>query len=86
MRGVALLLVLWACALLAILLGGYALTARTEGLEARHELAATQAHYAAEAGIARALQGLADTRPRQRWIADGRPYAFVLPTPRSRSR
>ena len=46
-RGVALLLVLWACTLLAILLGGYAALARTEGLQARYQFAQTQAHYAA---------------------------------------
>ncbi|MCX7512641.1 general secretion pathway protein GspK [Frateuria sp. STR12] len=75
-RGVALLLVLWACTLLAIMLGGYALTARTEGLQARFQFAQTQAHYAAEAGLARAVYGLQDPRLKQRWQADGRPYTF----------
>ena len=75
-RGVALLLVLWACTLLAIMLGGYAMTARTEGLQARYQFAQTQAHYAAEAGLARAIYGLQDTRLQQRWLADGRPYTF----------
>jgi len=59
-QGVALLLVLWACTLLAILLGGYAALARTEGLQARYQFAQTQAHYAAEAGIMRAFYGLQD--------------------------
>jgi len=76
-RGVALLLVLWACTLLAILLGGYAALARTEGLQARYQFASTQAHYAAEAGLVRAIYGLQDPRIRQRWIGDGRPYEFV---------
>jgi general secretion pathway protein K len=71
-RGVALLLVLWACTLLAILLGGYAALARTEGLQARYDFAQTQAHYAAEAGVMRALYGLQDPLMRQRWIGDGR--------------
>lgn len=75
-RGVALLLVLWACTLLAIVLGGLAALARTEGLQARYQLAYTQAHYAAEAGLMRAVYGLQDLRPGQRWIADGRPYQF----------
>lgn len=75
-RGVALLLVLWASTLLAILLGGYALMARTEGLQARYQFAQTQAHYAAEAGLMRAVYGLQDPLPRQRWIGDGRTYAF----------
>ena len=74
--GVALLLVLWASTLLAILLGGYAMLARTEGLQARYQFAQTQAHYAAEAGLMRALYGLSDPQPRQRWIGDGRTYTF----------
>lgn len=77
-RGVALLVVLWACTLLAILLGGYALLARTEGLQARYQFAQTQAHYAAEAGVMRAIYGLQDPQPPQRWIPDGRPYPFAF--------
>jgi general secretion pathway protein K len=76
-RGVALLLVLWACTLLAILLGGYAAMARTEGLQARYQFAETQAHYAAEAGLMRAIYGLQDPRTTQRWIGDGRAYHFT---------
>lgn len=75
-RGVALLVVLWACTLLAIMLGGYAVLARTEALQARYQASSTRAHYAAEAGLMEAIQHLADPRPRQRWIADGRTYAF----------
>ncbi|MEO5811862.1 MAG: type II secretion system protein GspK [Rhodanobacter sp.] len=75
-RGVALLLVLWASTLLAILLGGFAMLARTEGLQARYQFAHTQAHYAAEAGLMRAVYGLQDPLPRQRWIGDGRTYTF----------
>ena len=77
-RGVALLLVLWACTLLAILLGSYAALARTEGLQARYQFAQTQAHYAAEAGVMRAFYGLQDPQPRSRWIGDGRTYAFLF--------
>jgi general secretion pathway protein K len=77
-RGVALLLVLWACALLAIVLGGYALLARTEGLQARHLLAQTQARYAAEAGLARAEYALRDSDLHHRWVADGRSYDFAF--------
>ena len=75
-RGVALLLVLWACTLLAILLGGYAALARTEGLQARYQFAQTQAHYAAEAGLMRAVYGLQNPQPEQRWVGDGRAYTF----------
>lgn len=74
----ALLLVLWACALLAILLGGYAMTARTEGLQAHYQFAQTQARYAAEAGVARAAWAVSQTDSRLRWKTDGRPYQFQL--------
>lgn len=77
-RGVALLVVLWASTLLAILLGGYAVLARTEGLQARYQFAQTQAHYAAQAGLARAVYGLHDAQPAQRWVADGRPYTLAF--------
>ena len=42
-RGVAFLLVLWVIAMLSILLGSFALVARTENLQARHLFASTQA-------------------------------------------
>src|SRR5690606_38412679 len=73
-RGVALLLVLWACTMLAILLGGYAALARTEGLLARYQFAGTQAHYAAEAGLMHAVYALQDPRPKQHWVGYGRTY------------
>ncbi|KJV35448.1 general secretion pathway protein GspK [Luteibacter yeojuensis] len=77
-RGVALLIVLWGCTLLAIMLGGFAALARTEGLQARYQFAQTRAHYAAEAGIMRAIDGLQTPDPQQRWIADGRTYQFTF--------
>lgn len=75
-RGVALLVVLWACTLLAILLGGYAAMARTEGLQARYQFEQVRAHYAAEAGVMRAVYALQAPDQASRWIADGRPYPF----------
>lgn len=75
-RGVALLIVMWALTLLAIMLGGYAMLARTEGMQARYQFAQTQAHYAAEAGVMRAIYGLQDTQPQTHWVADGRTYPF----------
>jgi general secretion pathway protein K len=75
-RGVALLLVLWACTLLAILLGGYAALVRTEALQARFEFSQTQAHYAAEAGVMRMAYQLQNPVPKQRWLSDGRNYTF----------
>jgi general secretion pathway protein K len=73
-RGVALLLVLWAVALLAILLGGFLIVARTEVLQSRFLFDATRARYAAEAGIARAAYEMRRADPLTRWVSDGRPY------------
>lgn len=77
-RGVALLLVLWACTLLAILLGGYAVLARTQAVQTRYQFAQTQAHYAAEAGLMRAIWSLQQGDPQLRWVGDGRMYPFAF--------
>jgi general secretion pathway protein K len=54
-RGVALLVVLWACTLLAILVGGFASITRTEALQTRFTLGQQRARYAAEAAIMQAI-------------------------------
>jgi general secretion pathway protein K len=77
-RGVALLLVMWACTLLAILLGGYAALAHTEGLQATYQFQQARAHYAAEAGLMRAIYALQAPNANDRWIADGRAYPFAF--------
>lgn len=75
-RGVALILVVWVIALMGILLGSFALIARTENFESRHLLDGTTARYAAQAGIERAVYELRDPDLAQRWVGDGRPYEF----------
>ncbi len=75
-RGVALILVIWVIALMSILLGSFALIARTENLESRHLIDGVTARYAAEAGLERAIFGLREPNPQDRWIGDGRPYDF----------
>jgi general secretion pathway protein K len=77
-RGVALLIVLWVLALVAVLLGGFVLLARTEQLEARHLADGAQARYAAEAGVSRAVYELMRPNPDTRWVADGRPYKITF--------
>lgn len=77
-RGVALILVIWVIALMSVLLGSFALIARTESLESRHLLDGTIARYAAEAGIERAVYELRNPDPTTRWVGDGRPYEFVF--------
>ncbi|UXI67786.1 general secretion pathway protein GspK [Tahibacter amnicola] len=74
--GVAFIIVLWVIALIAIILGSFAVIARTEGLQARHLFDATTARYAAEAGIHRAAFELRNPDIMTRWVADGRPYEF----------
>ncbi len=76
-RGVALLVVMWACTLLAILLGGYAVLAHTEGLQSSFQFQQTRAHYAAEAGVMRAIYALQAPNIADRWTADGRIYPFA---------
>ncbi|WP_122666582.1 type II secretion system protein GspK [Pseudomonas viridiflava] len=75
-RGVALLLVLWALALLSLLLGGLASWVQLESRQALWARQHTQAQLAAEAGLAMAVQGLSDPQQRKRWVADGREVAL----------
>ncbi|WP_018972709.1 general secretion pathway protein GspK [Rudaea cellulosilytica] len=75
-RGVALILVMWVIALIGVLLGSFALMARTENLESRHMFDTTSARYDAIAGVELALAQLRNPDPMQRWVADGRPYEF----------
>lgn len=75
-RGIAFVIVLWVLALLAVLLGSFALLARTENLQSRHLFDSTQALYAAEAGLNRAVFELMQPDPATRWLPDGRAYVF----------
>ncbi len=77
-RGVAFVLVMWVIAMLSVLLGSFALVARTEGQQSRHLFDMTTARYAAEAGLNLAIYGLSQSDPEQKWMADGRPYSFVF--------
>lgn len=71
-KGIALLLVLWALALLSLLLGGLAGWVQLETRQGLWQRQHTQALLAAEAGMSQAVQALLDTSRRPRWIADGR--------------
>ena len=75
-RGVALLVVLWLLILLTIVVGVYAVLARTEAMQARFLLDTTRARYAAEAGIHRAAYEMANPDPETRWVGDGRAYVI----------
>ncbi|MEO6065515.1 MAG: type II secretion system minor pseudopilin GspK [Lysobacterales bacterium] len=73
-RGAALLLVLWITALLAVILGGFAVLARTELMQSRNLFDTIRARLAAEAGLARAVYELNRGDQMTKWIADGRSY------------
>jgi len=73
-RGAALLLVMWLIALLASLIGAFALTARIERLQERVLSRGAIAGQAARAGLEMAMVKVDDQDPRRRWIPDGRAY------------
>lgn len=75
-HGAALLLALWATVLLAALLVALAAAARSHSEAALYGSEHVRAQLAAEAGLARAVAGLRAADATQRWIPDGRPYAF----------
>ncbi len=75
-QGIALVVVLWILVLLTIVVGVYAVLARTESLQARFLFDTTVARYAAEAGVHRAAYEMTNRDMETRWVPDGRPYVF----------
>lgn len=73
-RGAALLLVLWITALLAVILGSFAVLARTELMQSRNLFDTIRARLAAEAGLARAVYEMSRPDVMTKWLADGRIY------------
>ena len=76
MRGAALLLVLWLVAMLAALVGAFALIAQVEHLQGQVLFRGVVARQAARAGLEYAMGRLAEQDPRFLWMPDGRPYAW----------
>ncbi|HEY0503559.1 MAG TPA: type II secretion system minor pseudopilin GspK [Lysobacter sp.] len=75
-HGTALILVLWLIVLLTALVGGFALAARTENLQARVLVRGLVASGAARAGLEYAVARIAQTDPRLQWRPDGRAYRW----------
>lgn len=75
-RGAALLLVLWLIALLASLVGAFALIAGTEHLQGRVLVRGLVAENAARAGLEYALTRVAASDPRRQWLPDGRSHPW----------
>ena len=71
-RGIALLVVVWVLALLAVLIVGFSGDARTELLLARNHYESAQARAIADAGVSLAVLGVLDPQPETQWPADGR--------------
>lgn len=75
-RGIALVVVLWMLALLAVLILGFAGDTRTETLIVRNQAATAQARANADAGVTLALLGMLDPSPAERWSATGEVHEF----------
>lgn len=78
-RGVALILVLWVVALLAVIAGSFVYGARTSALTAGNLVAVAKARALADAGIHRGLYELGKpATDAERWLANGREHALDL--------
>lgn len=73
-RGSALLMVLWALALLGLIMAGVVDTLRLENRQSAFALQQTHGRLAAQAGLALTIQGLLAYPPRM--VADGRAYSI----------
>jgi general secretion pathway protein K len=77
-RGAALILVLWLIALLAMLVGAFALTARMESWQGQVARDGSVAREHARAGLEYALVRVADSQAQSRWLPDGRRYRWTF--------
>ncbi len=76
-HGIALVLVLWAVALLTVIAGGFAFSMRTSSLLARNQAASAQAEALADAGIQRAIyELLKPLNDVQRWKGNGETHRW----------
>jgi len=76
LRGAALILVLWLVALMAALIGAFAMTARTEYMQGRTLGSGLVAAQAARAGLEYAATRVSFPDPAVQWLPDGRPYRW----------
>lgn len=78
-RGIALILVLWVIALLAVIAGSFVYGARSTALTAGNLVAIAKVRTLADAGVHRGLYELAKpASDAERWKADGRVNVFSL--------
>jgi len=76
--GIALLVVLWVVALLAIIAGSSATSVRTQTSIVDNLLASAKARAAAQAGVHLAVARLLHPDPEQRWRTDGTVYEVMF--------
>ena len=79
-RGAALILVMWILVLLTVLIGTFAGSARIEASQARQVRSASIARQAAQAGIEYGVLRMLVPDVAQRWVPDGRAYAYTIGT------
>jgi general secretion pathway protein K len=77
-RGIALVIVLWVIALLAVMAGGFAYSMRTHTRLTYNQLASAQARAVAEAGVQRAILEFLKSDLERLWKADGTPHEWRL--------
>ena len=77
-RGAALILVMWILVLLTALIGTFAGSARIEAMQARQVRSASIARQAAQAGVEYAVLRMLVPDIAQRWVPDGRAYAYAI--------
>lgn len=73
-RGVALILVLWVCAVIALLSSAFIVTVGLEARRTANQVRIAAARALIDAGIAHAVMGIVDSEPGRRFTADGRAY------------
>src|SRR5215469_18312357 len=76
-RGIALVLVLWVMALLAVMVVGFAGDARTELKLARNQADAAEARAIADTGVSLALLNVLASQPETTWRLDGETHDLV---------
>ena len=76
-RGIALVLVLWVMALLAVMMVGFASDARTELKLARNQADAARARAIADTGVSIALLNVLDNTEETTWRLDGETHRLV---------
>jgi general secretion pathway protein K len=77
-HGAALILVMWILVLLTVLIGTFAGSARIEASQARQVRSASIARQAAQAGVEYAVLRMLVPDTAQRWVPDGRSYAYKI--------